>query len=322
MHRMSSFLAFAFTLAAAVAVAQDYPSKPVTLVVPWNAGANIDIVARAVAQTMQRQAGRNIIIDNAPGAGSLIGTTRAANAKPDGYTLLWGTSSGLVILPHINANVRYHPVNSFDPIGWVGSAPYLLVVNAESAHRSLRDLINQAKANPGKLSYGTPGTGSSPHVSNEAILAAVQGKALHVPFKGSQDMVNAVLRRDVDWIMDFASALAPMIKAGKFRPLAVTSAMRLPASPDLPAVREEAELADFESLSWMGMFAPKGIAPDQVRVLNRYLVSALGDPEVVKVLAVAGFNAEPGTPEALADSVKREYDKWGEVIRRNNIRID
>ncbi len=135
-------------------------------------------------------------------------------------------------------------------------------------------------------------------------------------------MVNAVLRRDADWIIDFASAVMPMVKAGRFRALAVTGAKRTPAMPDLPALREDAELGGFEALSWMGLFAPKGIAAEPVRVLNRYLTAALKEPEVINVMASVGFAAEPGTPAELGDSVKREYEKWGEIIRRHNIRLE
>jgi tripartite-type tricarboxylate transporter receptor subunit TctC len=317
-----SWLVVALACLTGAAGAQDYPSRPVTVVVPWNAGGNIDIVARVVAQAMQKQTGRTFLVENAPGAGSMIGTARVAAAKPDGYTLLWGTSSGLVILPHINANVKYHPANSFDAISWVGSSPYILVVASDSPYRNYRELLNQAKANPGKLSYGTPGTGSSPHVTNEAMLSAVQARALHVPFKGSQDMINAVLRRDIEWIFDLSSGLMPMIKAGKFRPLGVTSAKRLAVLPDVPTMREDAELSGFESLSWIGLFAPKGTAPEQIRLLNGLAAKALRETEVVSALAAAGFSAEPSTPAELGESVRREYDKWGEVIRRHNIRID
>ena len=321
-NRFLCLLSTALLTTGAVAQPADYPSRPITIINPWTAGGNIDLVARAVAQSMQKQTGKSFIIENAPGAGSMIGTTRAAGAKPDGYTVLWGSSSGFVILPHINSNVRYDPVKSFEPIGWIGSSPYVLVVSSDSPYKTLRDLINQAKANPGKLAYGTPGTGSSPHVTNEAILSAVQAKALHVPFKSSQDMVNAVLRRDADWIIDFASAVMPMVKAGRFRALAVTGAKRTPAMPDLPALREDAELGGFEALSWMGLFAPKGVAAEPVRALNRYLSAALKEPEVINVMASVGFTAEPGTPAELGDSVKREYEKWGEIIRRHNIRLE
>ena len=307
---------------AGAAAAQGYPARPVTLLVPWNAGGNIDVVARVTAQALQKQTGASFIVENAPGAGSLIGTTRVANAKPDGYTLLFGSSSAFVILPHLSSNVRYHPVNSFEPVSWVGGAPYVLVVNAESSVRTLRDLIGELRSKPGKLSYGTPGTGSSPHVTNEAMLYAVQGRALHVPFKGSQDMVTAVLRRDVDWIFDFANAVMPHVKSGKFRAIAVSALQRMPALPSVPTVREEPELPAFEALSWLAVFAPKGTAGDQVRAMNRQLVIALKDPEVVAGFAAAGFSAESSTPEALAENLRREYEKWGDVIRKNNIRLE
>ena len=320
-HASYSFVLAVFAGAAA-AQAPDYPARPVTLLVPWNAGGNIDVVARVAAQALQKQTGRNFLVENAPGAGSMIGTTRVATAKPDGYTLLWGSSSAFVILPHLSSNVRYHPVNSFEPISWAGGAPYVLVVNADSPVRTFRDLIAQVRASPGKLSYGTPGTGSSPHVTNEAMLSAVQAKALHVPFKGSQDMVSAVLRRDIDWIFDFANAVMPHVRAGKFRAIAVSSAQRMASLPAVPAVREEPELPGFEALSWMAVFAPKGTAGDQVRAMNRHLVTALKDPEVVKGFEAAGFSAESSTTEALAENLRREYDKWGEVIRKNNIRLE
>lgn len=322
MKRFLCFLAVALVTTGAAGQSAQYPSRPVTIVNPWNAGGVIDVVARATAQSMQKQTGNPFIIENVPGAGSMIGTTRVANAKPDGYTLLWGTSSGLVILPHINSNVRYHPMKSFEPISWVGTSPYFIVVSVTSPHRTIRDLLAYAKANPGKLSYGTPGTGSSPHVTAQAILSATQTTMLHVPFKSGRDMINAVLRGDADWSMDLSNGVLPLAKAGRLRLLAVTSAKRMPSAPDVPAVQEEPGLAGFESLSWIGVFAPKGISAEQVSVVNRLVANALQDPEVVAVLASGGFTAAPSTPAQLAETVKREYEQWGAVIQRHNIRVD
>ncbi len=293
-----------------------------TIVNPWNAGGVIDLIARATAQSMQKLSGNSFIIENAPGAGSMIGTTRVANAKPDGYTLLWGTSSGLVILPQINSNVRYHPTQSFEPISWIGRSPYFLAVSSSSPYRSIRELLAHARANPGRVTYGTPGTGSSPHVTTEAMLGATQTSMLHVPFKGGQDMVNAVLRGDVDWVFETSSGVLPLVKAGRLRLLAVTDSKRMPSAPEVPTLQEEPGIAGFESAAWIGLFAPKGTPAEAIQVLNRLVANALQDPEVVSVLAAGGFTAAASTPAELAEAVKREYEQWGAVIRKHNIRVE
>lgn len=299
-----------------------YPSRTVTIVNPWNAGGVIDVIARAAAQSMQKQTGNSFVIENAPGAGSMIGTTRVANAKPDGYTLLWGTSSGLVILPQINSNVRYHPTKSFEPISWVGMSPYFLAVSASSPYRSIGDLLSHASANPGKVTYGTPGTGSSPHVTAEALMTETQTKMLHVPFKGGQDMVNAVLRGDVDFVLELSNGVLPLVKAGRLRLLAVTNSKRMPSAPEVPTLQEDPGIAGFESVAWIGLFAPKETPAEAIQVLNRLVARALQDPEVVTVLAAGGFTAAASTPAQLAEAVKREYDQWGAVIRKHNIRVE
>src|SRR3954469_3989818 len=298
-----SSLVVALGCSAAVisACAQDYPSRPVTVLVPWQAGGSIDLVARIAVQSLQKQTGRTFVTENAPGAGSMIGTQRVASAKPDGYTLLWGSSSAFVIIPHLSTNVKYDPVNSFEPIGGIGGAAYMLVVNVDSPLKSFRDLVAQVRANPGKFSYGTPGPGSSPHIAIEAMLSGIGGSALHVPFRASPDMVSAVLRRDVDWLLNLANASLPLVKSGKLRAIGVSSARRLPELPEVPALNEHPELPGFEAVAWLALFGPKGMAADQVRSMNRMLVAALKDPEVGVGFAKAGFTIETSSPESLAE---------------------
>jgi tripartite-type tricarboxylate transporter receptor subunit TctC len=173
-----------------------------------------------------------------------------------------------------------------------------------------------------KVSYASPAPGSAHHVTAEALLSATQARMLHVPFKTSQASISGLIRGDVDWMLDLASTVVPLAQAGKVRLLAITGATRTHTAPDVPTAAEALGLPGFESLSWFGLFAPKGIAADQVKVLNRMAANALQDPEVTKVLSTGGFTASHSTPAQLADRVKREYENWGKVIRSSNIRMD
>lgn len=318
---------FAVMLAALIpcfAVAQgadSYPSRPVTLITPWTAGGVIDVIARAVSQSLEKQTGAAFLVENVPGAGSMIGTTRAANAKPDGYTLLWGTSSGLVILPHINPNVSYHPTNSFEPVSWIGTSPYFLAVAADSPYKTAKELMDAAKRNPDTLMFGTQGPGSSPHVTIEALLGEVDAKMVHVPFKGGQDMINGVIRGDVAWGLELSNGVLPLAEAGRLRLLAVTNLERLASAPDVPTIEEALGVKGFQSLSWIGVFAPKGTAPERIAKLNQLIANALQDPDVIRVLKAGGFTAASSTPQELGETVKREYDNWGAVVRKYNLQL-
>ncbi|MDB5852415.1 MAG: hypothetical protein JWR22_456 [Herminiimonas sp.] len=306
---------------AAPAFAADYPSRPVSIVVPYAPGGATDFSARLVAQALQKQSGGTFIVENVPGAGTTIGAGKVARAVPDGYTLLWGGLSSNAMAPNLYSKLGFDGIKSFEPISMIATQPYVLIVGAGSPYRTLAELTAKAKAAPGKLNFASPGEGSSPHLTTEMILKATNISAQHVPYKGAAPAMTALIAGDVDFFVDTPTAPLPMIKAGRVRPLAVTSAQRLPELPDVPTM-QEAGLAGFEASAWFALFAPRGAPADVVAALNKMVNTVLKDPAVVARMSQASFNVAPSTPTELADTVKSESAKWGKIIKDRNIRLE
>jgi tripartite-type tricarboxylate transporter receptor subunit TctC len=314
----------AFTVqavAAAPAFAADYPTRSVSIVVPYAPGGPTDATARFVAQSLQKQSGGTFIIENTPGAGTTIGTAKVAKAAPDGYTLLWGGLSSHAMAPHLYQRLTFDPHTSFEPISMVASSPYVLVVNVNSPIRTAAELIGKAKAAPGKLNYASPGEGSSPHLTTELFLSESKIEAQHIPYKGGSPAMAALLSGEVDFVIDTLTVPMPMIKSGRIRPLAVSTAKRLPEMPDVPTM-QEIGLTGFEAATWFAMFAPKGTSQDVVNALNKMVNVALNDPAIVSKMSQAGLNATPSTPAQLSQTVKSENAKWGKIIKAKNIRLE
>lgn len=308
-------------VAGAPAHAAGYPERPVTIIVPYAPGGATDASARLLAEAFQKQTGGTFIVENVSGAGTTIGAAKAARATPDGYTLLWGglTSNGMA--PHLYSKLSYDGITSFAPISMVATQPYVLFVNAKSPIRTVADLVAKAKAEPGKLNFSSPGEGSSPHLTTELFLNATQTKVQHIPYKGAAPAMTALLAGDVDMMIDTPTAPLPMFKAGRLRPLAVTSAKRLPELPDVPTMQESG-LAGFEAYTWFALFAPRGTPPDVINKLNKMTNAALKDPAVLQQMAQASFTPAPSTPAKLADTVKSESAKWSKIIKEKNIRLE
>lgn len=297
-----------------------YPERAVTLIVPFAPGGPTDALARIVAKSLESQTGKPFIVENVAGAGSTLGTARVAAASPDGYTLLWGSSSAMVIAPHLYSNLRYDPKKSFTPIAGVGSLPYVLMVNANSPFKTYEDLVEYGRKNPGKLNYATPGAGTSLHLTLELMGDASGFKAVHVPFKGSAPAMQALLSGDVDYLIDGPGIAAPVIQAGRVRPLAVTSRTRLPEFPDVPTL-QELGLKDFESHAWFAVFGPAGLPPEIAKDLETRIANALKDPEVMQTLRNTGFLADDPRSEVLVRRLETESDRWKKVIEAKNISI-
>lgn len=312
--------ALAFNLAAAApAWAAGYPERPVTIVVPYAPGGATDASARIVAQALEKQTGGTFIIDNAPGAGTTIGAAKVARAAPDGYTLLWGGLSSHAMAPNLYPRLPFDPVESFEPVSMTASSPYVLAVNAKSPYRSIADLVAKAKAEPGKLNYGTPGQGSSPHLTTELFLDAAGINVQNIPFKGAAPAMTSMLSGDIDFMIDTLTLPVQMIKAGKARALAVTSAKRVPELPDVPTMKESG--LNVEAATWFGLFAPKGTPAEIVATLNKAVNAVLKDPAVISRMNQAGFDATPSSAAELAKTVKSENQKWGNIIKAKNIRL-
>jgi tripartite-type tricarboxylate transporter receptor subunit TctC len=314
----------AFTIhafAAAPAYAQGYPTRTVSIVVPYAPGGPTDATARIVAQSLQKQSGGIFIVENTPGAGTTIGTAKVAKAAPDGYTLLWGGLSSHAMAPHLYQRLSFDPHKSFEPISTVASSPYVLVVNVNSPIRTVAELIGKAKAAPGKMNYASPGEGSSPHLTTELFLSESKIEAQHIPYKGGSPAMAALLSGEVDFVIDTLTVPMPMIKSGRVRALAVSTAKRIPEMPDVPTLQESG-LAGFEAATWFAMFAPKGTPSDVTTALNKMVNAALKDPAVVSRMAQAGLHPMPSTPDQLSEMVTSENAKWGKIIKAKNIRLE
>lgn len=315
------FGALALLTLAGGAHAAGYPERTVTIVVPYAPGGATDASARLLAQAFQKQTGGTFVVENVAGAGTTIGAAKVARAAADGYTLLWGGLTSNAMAPHLYPKLSYDGITSFAPISLIATQPYVLFVNAKSPYTKLAELMAKARAEPGKLNFSSPGEGSSPHLTTELFLNATGLSVQHVPYKGAAPAMTGLLAGDVDMMVDTPTAPLPMFKAGRLRPLAVTSKQRLEDLPEVPTMQESG-LANFEAATWFGLFAPRGTPPDVIATLNRLATTALKEPAVLEQMKLATFTPAPSTPEQLADKVKTESAKWSRIIKEKNIRIE
>ena len=320
--RHGGFAALALVLLCATgAHAAGYPDRPVTIVVPYAPGGATDASARLIAQAFQKQAGGSFVVENVAGAGTTIGAAKVARAPADGYTLLWGGLTSNAMAPHLYAKLSYDGKTSFAPISLIATQPYVLSVSSKSPMRSVADLVARAKAEPGKLNFSSPGEGSSPHLTTELFLSATGLSVQHIPYKGAAPAMTALLAGDVGMMVDTPTAPLPMIRSGRLRPLAVTSAARLAELPDVPTL-QEGGLAGFEAYTWFGLFAPRGTPPEVIDTLNRMANAALKDPAVLEQMKQASFTPAPSTAAQLAETVKTDSAKWGRIIKDKHIRLE
>lgn len=303
------------------AFAQSYPSRPVTLVVPFAAGGATDLLARVMARALEKHSGQSFVVENMGGAGATLGTAKVANAAPDGYTLLLGSSSALVMAPHLYSSLKYDPFESFEPIAKIASAPYVLVTRADSTYGTFEQLVEHARKNPGRLNYGSPGAGSALHLTIELMADGAKFDAMHIPYRGSSFAWTGLFSGDVDFIIDTPSGVVPMAQAGRVNTLAVTSEERLEAFPQVPTL-DEAGLKDFKSEAWFAVLAPKGTSPEVVSRLEELVGKAVADPEVLENMKTSHFTPAGAVEGGLAGEMRREYARWGDVIKNNNIKLD
>jgi tripartite-type tricarboxylate transporter receptor subunit TctC len=317
-------LASAFLVATAVtALAQDkYPTKPVRLIVAFPPGGSTDIIARLVAQRLSERLGQQVIIDNRGGAGGTIGTELAARASPDGYTLTMGTTSTHVIAPAAYPKLTYDPIKDFAPITLVASTPYLLVLNPGVKASSLKEFVALVKSQPGKLNYASAGTGSTTHLAMEMLKSTAGLDIVHVPYNGNGPAGAAVLGGQVQALFGSMPAVLPQAKSGKLRPIAVGTAKRSSALPDVPTVAESG-YPGFEVSLWLGFFAPRGTPIEIINRLHSELARIALSSEMKEQFERNG--AEPATNASSLDLqrlVRAEIDKYSKVIKAANIKLD
>jgi tripartite-type tricarboxylate transporter receptor subunit TctC len=306
-------------LVSHAAAAQSWPNRPVRFLVPFAAGAGInDIMARLVGQHLGAGLGQPVVIENRPGSGGIAGTDAAAKAAPDGYTFLM-TNVSLVTSAYLYSQLSYDPQKDFVPVTLVATSPLMLVVHPSVAANSVAQFIQLAKANPGKLTFGSGGIGSTPHLSVELFKSAAGFDAVHVPYKGGAPALNDLMGGQISFMIENVPGTLPFVKQGKLRALAITSAQRSPLEPSLPTMAQSG-VPGYEVVGWQGLFAPTGTPREIVTKLHSELAKALGLAEVRERLAALGAEPVGSSPEAFGAFVRAEHARWGKVIREKGIR--
>jgi tripartite-type tricarboxylate transporter receptor subunit TctC len=302
------------------AAAQSYPNRPIKLIVPLSAGGPPDVIARVIADQMGARLGQTVIVENKPGAGASIGTRFVAGAEPDGYTLLFASTTALSIAPAVFKNVDYDAVKSFSPVAGVSIGPMVVVVHPSVPARTVQELVAYAKANPGKLNYGS-GVASPPHMAWGLFTTVTGADIFHVPYKAMAQAMNDLVSGQIQMMIDGTGPLLPHIQAGQIKALAVTGKMRSPDFPDLPTMIESGYPA-YELSFWTGIVAPVGTPAEIVGRLNDAINQSLQLPAVRASLV--RLNVEPNitTPREFASFIAAETDKWGGIIRTAGIKAE
>ena len=300
--------------AAAHAAAQAWPSKPIRLVVPFPPGGAVDFYARVVQQPLSEVLGQTVVIDNKAGASGMVGAEAVAKSPPDGYTLLLGNIASLAINVGIYPKMPYDPLKDFTPIVRTVDVNYVLVVHPSVPAKSVPELIAYAKANPGKLSYGSAGSGSLPHLGTELFKAQTGTDMVHVPYKGGGPMVTDLLGGSVHLVIADQANLMPHVQSGKLRALAVATPKRSPNAPDLPTIAETG-LAGFDATAWQGLVGPAGMPPDVVKRLNEAFNKVMAMPAVREKLVGGGLEPVGGTPEQFGSFIGSEIAKWTKIAK-------
>jgi tripartite-type tricarboxylate transporter receptor subunit TctC len=313
-------VAVAASAFALPAFAQAYPSKPITLVVPYPAGGANDMLGRLLGQKMSEALNTQVIVDNKPGAAALLGANAVAKAAPDGYTILVGGLATHAASPHL-IKAEYDPLKDFESIGLIGSAPIVATTNVEPRYKSLKELVDAAKKSPGSVMYGSSGNGSPLHLAGELFVANTATQMTHVPYKGGSAHTLDLIGGRLDVIFDTTTAAMANIKGGKIKAIAIALPKRSPDLPDVPTFAE-AGFPEFQFSAWYGMFAPAKTPKDVVAKLTGALQTALKNPEVIEKLKGVGVTTASGDAAELAKLVPVEYERIGKLIKTANIKAD
>jgi len=317
MRTVLSVVAFAFPL---LVHAQSYPDRPVRLVVPFPPGGSVDVVARALTPKLSERMGQQVVIENRSGASGIIGTELVAHARPDGYTLLINTIP-FVTNSYLYKQVPYDPFTDFIPVSWLCSSPSTLVINPAVPARSVRELLELARAKPGALNYSAAGAGTNPHLTGELFNYLGKVDIVAIQYKGGGPSLLAALGGEVGISYPNISEAIQHAKSGKLIVLGVGSAKRSAALPDVPTIAE-AGLPGYEFVTWHGVLAPKGTPAAIVALVNARLKDTLTAPEQTRFFEQMGFEVVASSPEDFAAHLKRESEKWGKVIRERHIRVE
>lgn len=307
--------------AAGPAMAQNYPDKPIKIIIPAGPGGPTDVPARLVSQILTPKFGQPVVVENRPGAGGGLGARAVVGAPPDGYTLLAGNTSVLAVLPSVSASAGYDPAKNLAPIAKISESYQILVVPPSRPWKTVKELVDHAKANPGALNYAHTGAGGLPHLTGELFIARSGAKLTGVPYRSGGEAVTAVMSEAVDLTFESITILLPLIRDGKVRALAITSAKRTPLAPDLPTMME-AGVPDYEVTTFNGIAAPAGTSAAIVNVLNAAINEGMKTQEMQDTIKRLGAVSLLGTPAEFASFIAAQNEKWRSVARTANIKVD
>ena len=317
--KLVAVLALAFAPAVALAQAQSYPSKPVRLVVPYSPGGGADNAARILATRLSTAMGQTVVIDNRPGGSGMIGAQAVAQAEPDGYTVLYDASA-FAVNPALR-KMAFDPAKDLVPVSLAVTVPNIFVVPPNAPYKTVQEFVDYARKNPGKLTYASYGAGSAAHLIGELLKARAGIDLLHVPYKGGAPALTDLMGGQVDSYFSNAASGMSYVKSGKLRALAVTSAKRMAAMPDVPTLAESG-FKDFEVLEWNGFFVPKGTPNDVVARLAKEVQAAVKDPATRQKLQGLGLDPVGSTPEEFGKFVQSEMTRWAGLVKSNHITVD
>lgn len=318
---MKRVLMLAAAMLASIAVQAEYPEKPIRLVVPFGAGGVTDTSGRMVAEALGKRLGQSIVVENKAGASGNIGTQLVALAPPDGYTLVLGFDGTLVINPHVFANFPIDVQNDLAPVGKIGDATLIIVAHPSFPAKTLQELIAHSKKEPKGVSYGTSGVGGTPHIAGELLKQKTGANLQHIPYKGGGPAMTDALGGNIPMVFTAVAGAMQHVKAGRLVPIAVSSATRSPALPDVPTFIESG-VADFQADSWVALLAPAKTPRAVIDKLNKELNAVLSDPAIVQKLGALGIVATPGSPEKLAEQIRVDLDKYGKVVKAAGIKAE
>ncbi len=321
-RKIATGLVVAGALISAVHAADSWPSKPISFVVPFTPGGITDSTSRVLTKLLSARLGQPVMVENRPGAGGSIGIESASRQAPDGYTIMYGTSGTHAANLALYKNVRYDPVTDFVPVHGLSQTPLILVINPTRPFKTVPELIAYAKANPGKLNFGSAGPGTGTHLTAELFQVATGTKMTHVPYKGSSPALTDLMAGNLDLMFDYPAVVMPFTKANKLLALAVTSKSRLSITPDLPTVGELG-FPDAESTAWGAVFAPAKTPPDIVKRIGDAIASAIVDPEMLAITEKFGSVPSRDLRDAkLGAFVKSEVVRWREIVRVSGAKLD
>lgn len=311
----------ALTLAGTGAQAQNWPSQNIRLIVPFPPGGSTDVLARKLGEGLRASLGQTVVVENRPGAGGTIGSDFVAKSPADGYTLLMGVTGSHGVAPSLYPNLPYQPTRDFAPVSLLVSTPLVLVVNPSVEAKTLKEFIALAKAQPSTFTYGTPGNGTSMHLTGVTFDLQAGTKLVHVPYRGSAGALTDLLSGQIKTMFGDLLVVLPQVRDGKIRALAVTSKTRSPLLPDVPTM-DEAGLPGFEVLSWQGLFAPAGTPPDVVEKLGKEVRAVMESKDVKDFFAAQGFQVGATTPAEFKAFVGSEVARWAEIVKAGNVKAE